>query len=117
MLVISIMKYRNDKDLKTTVSVTEFNIIGSDSLKAKIQEVYSLYRHWYSVAGPQHLWHIDTLVFIGTWWCTEKMVKVVSLRNEAFTIRELSTVMWRDVFNGCAVLYYNLFLHMEQEGS
>ena len=24
--------------------------------------------------------------------------------------------MWRDVFNGCTVLYYNMFLHMEQEG-
>ena len=24
--------------------------------------------------------------------------------------------MWRDVFNGCTVLYYNMFMHMEQEG-
>lgn len=24
--------------------------------------------------------------------------------------------LWRDVFNGCTVLYYNLFYHMEQEG-
>ena len=24
--------------------------------------------------------------------------------------------LWRDVFNGCTVLYYNLFYHMKQEG-
>ena len=24
--------------------------------------------------------------------------------------------LWRDVFSGCTVLYYNLFQHMEQEG-